>query len=261
MKLKKLNPTSNGCRHQLNLNKSELSKNNFLLKINQKGIKHQSGRSSQDGKITVRHKGGGCKTLYSKILLNNEKFIAIVLSINYDSSRGSFLSLNYNLFTKSFFNTLAVNYIAPGSILLCHDNSIELKLGYRTQIKKIPAGSIINCVSTSKEVNYKYIRSAGSFGQLLQKDLHFAKIKLPSGNLLSVPLDSFATLGSISNSKKNLVIFGKAGKKRLLGHRPSVRGIAMNPVDHPHGGRTNGGRPSVTPWGLPTKGKPTVKKK
>ena len=87
------------------------------------------------------------------------------------------------------------------------------------------------------------------------------KVKLPSGSVISVPIDSLATLGSISNSQQNLTVVGKAGRNRLKGIRPTVRGIAMNPVDHPHGGRTNGGRPSVTPWGKPTKGKPTVKNK
>ena len=104
------------------------------------------------------------------------------------------------------------------------------------------------------------IRSAGSFGQLIQKETFCNKIKLPSGKIISIPSSSTAVLGTVSNSNHSLCIKGKAGYNRLNGKRPSVRGIAMNPVDHPHGGRTNGGIPSVTPWGLPTKGQKTRKK-
>ena len=137
-----------------------------------------------------------------------------------------------------------------------------MKLGFRTVLKNIPTGSVINCLSFSKLKNQKinFIRSAGTFGQIVQKNFLFSKIKLPSNQIIEVPTSSFATIGSVSNNLQKFIVFGKAGRRRLLGNRPSVRGIAMNPVDHPHGGRTNGGRPSVTPWGIPTKGKPTVKK-
>ena len=101
----------------------------------------------------------------------------------------------------------------------------------------------------------------GLFCQIVQKQVNSCKIRLPSGLIISVDNKSLATVGSISNSQHNLIKIGKAGRNRLRGIRPTVRGIAMNPVDHPHGGRTNGGRPSVTPWGKPTKGKPTAKNK
>ena len=128
-------------------------------------------------------------------------------------------------------------------------------------LKSVPPGSIIHSLSVSSIKNAQYIRSAGTFGQLIQKDLQHCKIKLPSGQIITVPLDSYVTLGIVSNFQHNLTYIGKAGRNRLNGIRPTVRGVAMNPVDHPHGGRTNGGRPSVTPWGIPTKGMPTVKKK
>jgi len=134
-----------------------------------------------------------------------------------------------------------------------------LRLGFRTLLKNIPTGTIINCLSLQKDKKVKYIRSAGTFGQIIQKNILSCHIKLPSNQIIIVSANSYATIGVISNLKNNLVVLGKAGRNRLMGHRPSVRGIAMNPVDHPHGGRTNGGRPSVTPWGIPTKGKPTVK--
>jgi large subunit ribosomal protein L2 len=127
-------------------------------------------------------------------------------------------------------------------------------------MSQIPAGSIIHSISLDYKKESSLVRSAGTFCQIVQKSLNQIKIKLPSGSVISCPSTSFATLGSVSNFQHNLTLIGKAGKNRLLGKRPSVRGIAMNPVDHPHGGRTNGGMPSVTPWGIPTKGKPTVSK-
>jgi large subunit ribosomal protein L2 len=128
-------------------------------------------------------------------------------------------------------------------------------------LQNIPAGSIIHSLSFNKKLNSIYIKSAGTFGQLIQKNNFFCKIKLPSSKIIEVSNSAFATIGIVSNSQHSNVVLGKAGRNRNKGIRPSVRGIAMNPVDHPHGGRTNGGRPSVTPWGKPTRGKPTSKKK
>ena len=148
-----------------------------------------------------------------------------------------------------------------GSFSSCSSFVKELKVGYRTQLKNIPAGSIINNLSVKHFKISQYIRSAGCFGQIIQMNLSSAKVKLPSNCILNIDVDSFASIGIVSNLDHNLVRHGKAGKKRFLGRRPIVRGIAMNPVDHPHGGRTNGGRISVTPWGLPTKAGFYLKKK
>jgi len=261
MKLIKLNPITNGTRHQINIQKNLLSKNNKLIKTITKGIKNQSGRSSATGRITVRHKGGGCKNLFRTLNFENTKYFGIVIAIMYDPIRSAFISLNYNFITKKFFNNLATNFVTVGSLISCNQFNLDLRLGYRTYLKNIPTGSIIHSLCHYKKINTTYIRSAGTFGQLLQKDSKNCKIKLPSGTIIETSIYSFGTLGSVSNSQHNLQCTGKAGRNRLRGKRPSVRGIAMNPVDHPHGGRTNGGRPSVTPWGIPTKGKPTVLKK
>jgi large subunit ribosomal protein L2 len=137
----------------------------------------------------------------------------------------------------------------------------EIKLGYRTQLQNIPTGSIIHNIGHEFSSSTMYVKSAGTFGQLIQSDLKSSRIKLPSNKIIKVSVNSYASLGSVSNEKQNLICLGKAGRNRNLGRRPIVRGIAMNPVDHPHGGRTNGGRPSVTPWGLPTKGKFYLKKR
>jgi large subunit ribosomal protein L2 len=181
--------------------------------------------------------------------------------VYYDSFRTSFTSLNFDLKNKNFFRTLSTSSVHPGTLLTCNNRFKDLKLGDRTQIKYVPAGSLINNLSKSTCCGSKFIRAAGTCGQIVQLGLHDAKVKLPSGYVTTVDTNGFATVGSLSNNQNNLKRLGKAGKNRMLGRRPIVRGIAMNPVDHPHGGRTNGGIPSVTPWGLPTKCKFYLKKK
>ena len=177
----------------------------------------------------------------------------------YDPFRSSFISLNFNLTDNTFFRSIATNGVGPGSLQVCDEKNVELKLGNRTSIKEIPTGSILH--SLSLEGYVKYARSAGLFFQVVQKNQTLCKVRLPSGRIKNVSDNCFGTMGVVSNSQHALIFLGKAGRNRLLGTRPTVRGVAMNPVDHPHGGRTNGGRPSVTPWGIPTKGKPTVLKK
>jgi len=261
MRLKKLNPTSNGSRHAVLLKKNLLSKNNRVVKSLLKGFKNFSGRSSLTGRITVRHKGGGCKKLYRLIDKKNDKSISIVVSIFCDPNRNSFVSLNFDLINRRFFYMSNTNLVYPGYLIVLDKNLSDLRLGYRTSLNNIPTGSLVSNLSVSDLTSPNYIRSAGTFGQIIEKSLTFCKIKLPSNKIIKVSTSSLATLGSVSNTKHNLVVKGKAGRSRFLGIRPAVRGIAMNPVDHPHGGRTNGGRPPVTPWGKPTRGKPTVKKR
>lgn len=259
MQIKKYKPTTNSLRHFLSLEKALLCKNNRLVKSLQIGKKKFFGRSSQTGHITVRHKGGGHKNLRHSVVQTNLLYTSLCLGILYAANRNTFLQLNYNFKTKTFFKTLATNFIYPGYITICQKLSEDLHLGYRLPLSEIPTGTIIHSLSKLNKVNF--IRSGGCYGQLLQKNETCARIKLASGKIITVNLFEFATIGSLSNEQANLLNIGKAGRSRYLGCRPTVRGIAMNPVDHPHGGRTNGGRPSVTPWGIPTKGKPTVKNK
>lgn len=260
MILFKFKSITNGIRHQIKIKKELLCKTNRILKSSLKGFKSFSGRSSSTGKITVYHRGSGNKKLYRK-LSYTKNFLAIVVSILYDPNRSSFLSFNYNIITGFFFLTPHIECVTPGSCILSYENSAELKLGYRLSLAYLPLGAVLSLVSYSKDGNASFIKSAGVYGQLTQKGVASCKIKLPSGCLQSVPLVGYGTLGVISNFFHNKRVIGKAGKARLMGRRPVVRGVAMNPVDHPHGGRTNGGRPSVTPWGKPTKGMKTVKKK
>jgi large subunit ribosomal protein L2 len=260
MKIIKSKPVTNGTRHQIKINKAALSKNNRLDKMSFEKFFRCHGRSKVTGRITIRHRGGRAKSRYKTINFLNENQNFIVISLYYDPFRTTFTSLNFDLKTKNFFRTLSTNNVLPGSLLSCNKTFKDLKLGDRTQIKNFQAGSLINNLSINSTQS-KFIRSAGTFGQIIQLSLLEAKVKLPSGQILIANPNSFATTGSLSNNQNNLKKLGKAGKNRLVGKRPKVRGIAMNPVDHPHGGRSNGGIPSVTPWGLPTKCKFYLKRR
>jgi large subunit ribosomal protein L2 len=248
MRLIKLNPKTPGTRHQLNLTKNLLSKKSNLYKKLIYKIHTYAGRSSQTGHITVRQKGGGCKKKFIKIRFNSFNTIALVLIIKYDSYRNSFISLNFDLLLKCFFISTAVQTTFPGSIFTCQKKNSELYFGNRSLLANFPIGILVHNVSLSINKNNiaKLARSSGAYCQIVQKK-NKIKIRVPSGNFISVDTNAFATFGIVSNIKYNLTISGKAGRNRHKGIRPHVRGIAMNPVDHPHGGRTKGGRPSVTP--------------
>jgi large subunit ribosomal protein L2 len=261
MKLIKLKPTTNGTRHQVNLQKNLLSKTNKLIKQSINGLKSYSGRSSMNGRITVWHKGSGCKQNYRAIESYTKNSNAIVLFIMYDPMRNAFISLNFDFERKVFFRSLSTFSVYPGALISCGNVTKSLNLGNKLTLENIPFGAIIHSLSLTAKNKATYARSAGTFCQIIQKQFNNCKVRLPSGIIITLPSKSFATLGVVSNSQFNSIYIGKAGRNRLKGIRPTVRGIAMNPVDHPHGGRTNGGRPSVTPWGIPTKGKPTVLKK
>ena len=257
MKIIKLTPFTNGVRHQIKLSNNLLVKTNKLFKKLSKNFSRQFGRSKDTGRITVRHKGSGCKR--SLHVLNTLQFYCgFNLCQMYSSYHNTFVSVNFDIITKSFFKTISTNKVFPGTILLSNFKYLEHSIGYRMQLKFLPIGSLIHLIGVNNNILYSC--SAGTFCQLIEKKKE-CKIRLPSGKIILVSENLFATLGIVSNLKHKSVVFGKAGRNRLLGVRPSVRGIAMNPVDHPHGGRTNGGMIPVTPWGIPTRGKPTRKKK
>jgi len=256
MKLKIISPISNGTRHQINLQKNLLTKKNNLVKSLLKKYNSQHGRSKNTGHITVRHKGSGCKKK-SHIVNSLGFYFGINICQMYNCFQNAFISLNFDFIKKSFFKTTATGKLYPGSLIISDLKTRDQYIGYKMQLKFIPVGSIINNISNQNKAIYS--SSAGSFCQLIEKKVK-CKIRLPSGKMIVLPNNYFGVLGSVSNPQYKSICIGKAGKNRLKGIRPSVRGIAMNPVDHPHGGRTNGGRPSVTPWGILTKGKPTVRK-
>lgn len=258
---KKINPITPSQRQTLLLKKNNLSKT-FKIKRLTKGFKRANGRNNQ-GKITVRHRGGGHKRLYRKISFNRSKNIeGLVSKILYDPNRSANIAYIKNDLEDNFI-------LAPEGLKLNQyiksSPDAELKIGNSLPLKNIPIGSLIHNISLYPNGEGKLIRSAGTSAQLIQKiNNKYAKIRLSSGELKLILLSCYATLGIVSNINHKKIKLGKAGRSRWLNRRPSVRGVAKNPVDHPHGGgegKTSGGRPSVTPQGRITKGQPTRKKK
>jgi large subunit ribosomal protein L2 len=257
MELKKTG--SSGSRHTFRIRKSLLSDSVRIKYLNTRLLK-KSGRNSR-GVITIRHRGGGNKKIFRLLALGAENFRGIVLSIEYDPYRSSFISCVFDLERKIFLYVLTIHNVFPGSIIECGGN-VDPKLGNRVQLSSLPSGSIISNVSKSFSTAGVFARSAGTSCQLIQKGSRFSQVRIPSGKIVSLNSSAYANVGVISNPLHRLEVIGKAGLNRHRGFRPGVRGVAMNPVDHPHGGgegKTSGGRPSVTPWGKPTKGKPTRK--
>lgn len=261
MRLKNYKPTSPGRRHRLALHKNLLGKNSNLLKNLIHPLKRTGGRNSITGRITAWHRGGGAKRKFR--LFKGKNFFGgfIVISIFYDPVRTAYVSVLFNFISKKFEFNLSSFRVLPGSCFIYSNNLDKRNLGSRSSLKHLPPGSIVHNVGEKNSRLGLFGRSAGTFCRIIQKSDSTVKLKLPSGKLIEVSNNFFGTLGSVSNLENRFIVPGKAGYSRLRGRRPIVRGIAMNPVDHPHGGRTNGGRPSVTPWGKPTKGKPTVKRK
>jgi len=260
MNSQKVKTTNNSNRNKIKIFKFLLSKTNKIDKTNTKGFHSFQGRSSKNGKITVRHKGGRVKRLFRLLNFGNKDFKGIVITTMYDPNRSSFISLIFDLKKKIFFKNLTTNFLIPGSLIICTIKKIDLKLGYRIPLYNIPTGSIFHSLNLSNKNKTQIARSAGSYCQLIQKNFTTSKIKIPSGKYIEVLNKfSYGTLGIVSNLINRTIRLGKAGINRLKGRRPTIRGIAMNPVDHPHGGRTNGGIHWKTPWGISTKGKKTSK--
>ena len=229
----------------------------------------KNGRNNS-GSITVYGKSRGHKKLYRILDETRENREGVVVGKEYDPFRTSFVSRVYNYLSGEYFYILSPKDLLVGSVVASSTYSSPQKVGVRLgnalPLGDIPSGSLIHNLSWSGfskkgssglRSKSQYTRSAGSFAQILEKKDGFARVRLSSGELRLFPFEAFATLGSVSNEKLSLSNLGKAGRSRWLGVRPKVRGVAMNPVDHPHGGgegRTSGGRCSVTPWSKPTRG-------
>ena len=258
MKFKKILPKTPSQRNLVRLNNSFLAKTS-LIKKNKKGLKRCNGKNNS-GKITVRHKGGGVKKKYRIIdFYRKDDSLGIVTTIEYDPFRTANIASVYNFITKKHYYILAPMFLNVGHIVGSGIYA-EAKIGHSLPISKIPVGSFIHSVSVKTSKSSQVSRSAGCFSQLIEKNTTTAIIKLSSGEQRYVSVKCFATIGIVSNEFWFLTTRGKAGRSRWLNNRPKVRGVAMNPVDHPHGGgegKTSGGRTSVTPWGKPTKNKKT----
>jgi large subunit ribosomal protein L2 len=248
MKLENQKPNTSSQRHLIKLDAKHLS-NKPALKNKLKGIKNSNGRNNS-GKITVFHKGGGHKKKYRNI--NFKRFnecTGITISIEYDPNRNSNIAAIYDLIKKDFFYIIAPKNLKIGDIVKSGSN-IEAKLGNSLPIKEIPVGSLIHNISPKIAGTATISRAAGTFSQLKEKSLDFAKIQLSSGEQRLISPQCYATIGIVSNELSFLSKLGKAGRSRWLNVRPTVRGVAMNPVDHPHGGgegkKSGKGK---TPWG------------
>ncbi len=222
--------------------------------------KSQNGGRNNGGRITVRHKGGGHKRAYRRVDFKRAKFDmpATVERIEYDPNRTAYIALiTYDDGEKTYI--LAPQRLEPGDKVVAADKA-DIKPGNAMPMRSIPVGTIIHNVEMKPGKGGQIARSAGTYVQLVGRDAGYAQIKLASGEMRRVRAECMATIGAVSNSDQQNIKLGKAGRNRWLGRRPTVRGVAMNPIDHPHGGgegRTSGGRHPVTPWGKPTKGKRT----
>lgn len=234
----------------LSIKKPLKSKTNFLLK--------KKGRN-QKGHITIRHRGGGHKKLYRFLDFKRVAGSGIVEALEYDPFRTAFIARIYNIKEKKRFYIIAPKNLCVGAYIGSGSEAV-IKVGHSLPLSRIPVGSLMHNLSVAPGKEGQYVRAAGTSAQLIQKTKLKARIRLCSGEQRLVALTSQATLGAVSNENSNLNTLGKAGRNRWYGRRPHVRGVAMNPVDHPHGGgegKTSGGRPSVSPWGKPTKGSKT----
>ena len=260
--IKKAKPTSPGRRHVVSVTNTELHKGKPF-----KGLveaKKQNAGRNNTGRITVRHRGGGHKKHYRVIDFKRTKdgIPATIERLEYDPNRSAHIALiKYADGERRYI-------IAPKGMQIGDPvrSGIDapIKVGSTLPLRNIPVGSVIHCVEINPGKGAQLARSAGASVQLVAREGAYATIRLRSGEMRKVLVDCRATLGEVSNSEHSLKQLGKAGASRWRGKRPTVRGVAMNPVDHPHGGgegRTSGGRHPVTPWGVPTKGHKTRKNK
>jgi len=262
MALKTFNPTTPSLRQLVLVDRSQLHKGGPIKALTE-GKKRAGGRNNA-GRITNRHRGGGHKRRYRMIDFKRRKFDveATVERLEYDPNRTAFIALiKYSDGELAYI--LAPQRLGPGDKVVSGER-VDVQPGNAMLLRNIPVGTIIHNVEMKPGRGGQIARSAGTYVQLIGKDSGYAQLRLGSGEVRMVPERCMASIGAVSNSDQQNINLGKAGRKRWLGRRPVVRGVAMNPVDHPHGGgegRTSGGRHPVTPWGKPTKGARTRGKK
>jgi large subunit ribosomal protein L2 len=262
MAVTKSKPTSAGRRHVVKVTNSELHKGKPYAALTEK--KSKSGGRNHHGRITTRHIGGGHKQQYRIIDFrrNKDNIPATVERVEYDPNRSAHIALVVYADGERRY-IIAPKGVSAGAKIMSGD-TVDIKPGNTMPLRNIPVGSVIHCVELKPGKGAQIARSAGTSAQLVAREGAYATLRLRSGEMRKVLIECRATLGEVSNSEHSLRQLGKAGATRWRGVRPTVRGVAMNPVDHPHGGgegRTSGGRHPVTPWGVPTKGYKTRKNK
>ena len=255
MALKSYKPTTPGQRGLVLIDRSELWKGRPVKTLTE-GLMKKGGRNNA-GRITMRRKGGGAKRLYRIIDFKRTKFDinAVVERIEYDPNRTGFIALiKYDDGEQTYI--IAPQRLSVGDKVIASKKA-DIKPGNAMPFTGMPIGTIIHNIELKAGKGGQLARSAGTYAQFVGRDGGYAQIKLSSGELRLVRQECMASIGAVSNSDHSNQNLGKAGRNRHKGKRPSVRGVVMNPIDHPHGGgegRTSGGRQHVTPWGRPTKG-------
>jgi large subunit ribosomal protein L2 len=262
MAVKSFKPTSPGRRFQTVSSFAEITtakpEKSLLLPLKRSG-----GRNCY-GRVTARYIGGGHKRMYRIIDSKRDKrdIPATVATIEYDPNRTSRIALlNYKDGEKRYI--LAPKDLVVGDVIMAGEEA-EFRTGNALPIRRIPIGTLIHNVELKQGKGGQIVRSAGSFAQIMAKEGSYAHLRLPSGEVRLVHQECYATIGQVGNLEHENISIGKAGRNRWLGKKPHVRGVAMNPVDHPMGGgegRSSGGRHPCTPWGVPTKGYKTRKNK
>ena len=222
--------------------------------------KSEAGGRNNHGHITAHHRGGGHKRRLRLVDFKRRKFnvAATVERLEYDPNRSGFIAL-IKYADGELAYILAPQRLKAGDEVMSGER-VDIKPGNAMPLANMPVGTIVHNVELKKGRGGQIARSAGTYAQLVGKDAGYAQLKLNSGEVRMVPAECLATVGAVSNPDNQNTVAGKAGRTRWLGRRPVVRGVAMNPVDHPHGGgegKTSGGRHPVTPWGKPTKGAKT----
>jgi large subunit ribosomal protein L2 len=258
MALKKFKPNTPGQRGLVLVDRTGLWKGKPERSLTE-GLRSKGGRNNK-GRITARRRGGGHKRRYRVVDFKRLKYDveATVERLEYDPNRTAFIALiKYSDGEIAYI--LAPQRLREGDQVISGEQ-VDIKPGNAMPMQNIPVGTIIHNVEMKLGKGGQIARSAGTYAQIIGKDQGYAQLRLSSGELRMVRAECMATIGAVSNPDQQNINLGKAGRKRWLGKRPSVRGVAMNPIDHPHGGgegRTSGGRHPVTPWGKPTKGKRT----
>jgi len=261
MALKSYKPTTPGQRGLVLIDRSELFKGR-LVKFLTEGLTKKAGRNDT-GRITMRRRGGGAKRLYRIVDFKRAKrdVTGAVMRIEYDPNRTAFIALvKYTDGEQAYI--LAPQRLGIGDQVIASEKA-DIKPGNAMPFQGMPIGTIVHNVELKPGKGGQIARAAGTYAQFVGRDGGYAQLRLSSGELRLVRQECMATVGAVSNPDNSNQNLGKAGRTRHMGKRPSVRGVVMNPIDHPHGGgegRTSGGRHPVTPWGKPTKGARTRNK-
>lgn len=262
MAIKTFKPVTPGRRNMTVLKSEEITRKGSEKSLTTK-LSKKAGRNVH-GRITIRHRGGGHKRRFRVIDFKRDKdgIPAMVTTIEYDPNRTANIALLHYADGEKRYIVAPVD-LKLGATVVSGENA-GIRIGNTLPLKSIPLGTMVHCIELKPQKGAQLAKSAGAACQILAKEGEYAHLRLPSGEVRLVRVECRATIGQVGNLEHEIISLGKAGRKRWLGRRPKTRGVAMNPVDHPMGGgegRSSGGRNPCTPWGKPTKGYKTRKKK